>query len=502
MSEYFSLSECDVIGFDLDHTLCRYHLKETSRLIYESFARYLVEHKGYDKDLLNLSPATWDFCFKGLVVDLEDGNLIKLAEDGTVLRASHGTRHLSTEEIIEHYGPRREWKHFESLNTSYTRSAKYYFYDNYFDLPGALLCARVVDMLHKVTTFFAHGNHANNCLWVSVVSSLKASFKKTCFALLSLICFCFQRGNEVTADLWKDMVAAIDHNYNTSAFKEDAGWYFPNVKRDPARYLQPCSDSLKAWLHSMKNAGKVLLLITSSHSDYCRLVCEHILGKDFEELFDVIITNALKPGFFSLVPQQRPFRILVNDVEESDGLPSLEKPGWYSQGNWPHLHELLKVMTGKPEPKVVYFGDSMRSDVFPASSYGKWETVMIVEELEGEGVRRNSAAKPAEAQLEPQEKKVKYEDQGMKTPSAASEQWGSYFVDAHRSESGEEDAPKLTWCCYSIHTYSTMAIPSVEAIVDLPLDYKFPRFSPDKPTTTGYFPRPPDSLLKMYGTVP
>lgn len=31
------------------------------QLIYESFARYLVEHKGYDKDLLNLTPATWDF---------------------------------------------------------------------------------------------------------------------------------------------------------------------------------------------------------------------------------------------------------------------------------------------------------------------------------------------------------------------------------------------------------------------------------------------------------
>ncbi|KAJ8356027.1 hypothetical protein SKAU_G00188210 [Synaphobranchus kaupii] len=176
MSEHFSLSDCDVIGFDLDHTLCRYHLKETSRLIYESFARYLVEYKNYDKDLLTLTPATWDFCFKGLVVDLEDGNLIKLAEDGTVLRATHGTNDLSTEEIIKHYGPKREWKHFDSLNTSYTRSAKYYFYDNYFDLPGALLCARVVDMLHK-------------------------------------------RGNEVTSEIWKDMLAAIDHNYNTSAFK-------------------------------------------------------------------------------------------------------------------------------------------------------------------------------------------------------------------------------------------------------------------------------------------
>lgn len=42
----------------------------------------------------------------------------------------------------------------------------------------------------------------------------------------------------------------------------------------------------------------------------------------------------------------------MNDVEESEGLPSLDKPGWYSQGNWPHLHELLKTMTGKAEPKV------------------------------------------------------------------------------------------------------------------------------------------------------
>ncbi|XP_040925434.1 5'-nucleotidase domain-containing protein 1 isoform X3 [Betta splendens] len=394
MSEYFSLSDCDVIGFDLDHTLCRYHLKETSRLIYESFARFLVEHKGYDKDLLNLTPATWDFCFKGLVVDLEDGNIVKLAEDGTVLRyglsapkpelaivlsdikskliksfilclirATHGTTDLSTEEILKFYGPNREWKHFNSLNTSFTRSAKYYFYDNYFDLPGALLCGRVVDMIHK-------------------------------------------RGSEVNSDFWKDMLAAIDHNYNTSAFKEDAGTYFPSVKRDPGRYLQPCSESVKTWLHSMKNAGKVLLLITSSHSDYCRLICEHILGKDFEELFDVIITNALKPGFFSLVPQQRPFKTLVNDVEESEGLPSLDKPGWYSQGNWPHLHELLKTMTGKVEPKK----------------------------------------------------------QGMKSPSAMSNQWGSYFVDIYKGDGEHEEGQRLTWCCHCIHKYSTMAIPSVEHI--------------------------------------
>uniref|UniRef100_A0A672T1L9 5'-nucleotidase domain-containing protein 1 n=1 Tax=Sinocyclocheilus grahami TaxID=75366 RepID=A0A672T1L9_SINGR len=440
MSEYFSLSECDVIGFDLDHTLCRYNLKETSRLIYESFARYLVEHKGYDKDLLLLTPATWDFCFKGLVVDLEEGNLIKLAEDGTVLRATHGTKNLSTDDIIKHYGPKREWKHFNSLNTSYTRSAKYYFYDNYFDLPGALLCARVVDMLNKVKI--------NQC-------------------------FSNKRGAEITSDIWKDIVAAIDHNYNTSAFREDTGTYFPSVKCCPGSYLQPCSDAVKSWLRSMKNSGKILLLITSSHSDYCRLVCEHILGMDFEELFDIIITNALKPGFFSLVPQQRPFRTLVNDVEDSEGLPSLEKPGWYSQGNWPHLHELLKTMTNKSEPKVgqdcfLVFESDCRYSLCVMQRYrGMTETGLCVWRLRL---------------------------YGMKSPSAVSNQWGSYFVDMQKNEG--EETRRLTWCCHSIHTYSTMAIPSIEAIADLPLDFKFQRFSSDKPITTGYYPRPPDSLLK------
>uniref|UniRef100_A0A672SYG0 5'-nucleotidase domain-containing protein 1 n=1 Tax=Sinocyclocheilus grahami TaxID=75366 RepID=A0A672SYG0_SINGR len=443
MSEYFSLSECDVIGFDLDHTLCRYNLKETSRLIYESFARYLVEHKGYDKDLLLLTPATWDFCFKGLVVDLEEGNLIKLAEDGTVLRATHGTKNLSTDDIIKHYGPKREWKHFNSLNTSYTRSAKYYFYDNYFDLPGALLCARVVDMLNK-------------------------------------------RGAEITSDIWKDIVAAIDHNYNTSAFREDTGTYFPSVKCCPGSYLQPCSDAVKSWLRSMKNSGKILLLITSSHSDYCRLVCEHILGMDFEELFDIIITNALKPGFFSLVPQQRPFRTLVNDVEDSEGLPSLEKPGWYSQGNWPHLHELLKTMTNKSEPKVgqdcfLVFESDCRYSLCVMQRYrGMTETGLCLYLLLSFGSR---SARPQPTII----------DQGMKSPSAVSNQWGSYFVDMQKNEG--EETRRLTWCCHSIHTYSTMAIPSIEAIADLPLDFKFQRFSSDKPITTGYYPRPPDSLV-------
>ncbi|KAM8809578.1 dermatan-sulfate epimerase-like [Eudromia elegans] len=448
MPRHFCLADCDVVGFDLDHTLCRYRLPRSARLIYESFAQYLVTEKGYDKDLLNLTSESLDFCCKGLVFDLEDGNFLKLAEDGTVLRASHGTKSMTSEEILETYG-RREWKHFSAVRGMLSRSAKYYLYDNYFDLPGALLCARVVDSLD-------------------------------------------QRDKQKKYDFWKDMVAAIQHNYKISAFKENCGTYFPEVKNDPEKYLQRCPESVKRWLKQLKNAGKILLLITSSHSDYCRLLCEHILGHDFEDFFDIVITNALKPGFFSHTPNQRPFRTLEND-EEQEALLSLDKPGWYSQGNAIHLYELLKKMTGKLDPKVVYFGDSMHSDIFPARHYSNWETVFILEELLGDKVMV-----PAETESEPLEKKGKYERHLPKFPCSVSEQWGSFFMDSLPGLGNAEETLVSTWSCKCISTYSTIAIPSLEAIADLPLDYQFTRFSSNNSATAGYYPSPPRALLSRY----
>nr|XP_028579055.1 5'-nucleotidase domain-containing protein 1 isoform X3 [Podarcis muralis] len=387
----FSLAACEVIGFDLDHTLCRYHLVESARLIYDSFAQYMVKEKGYDKELLNVSHESWDFCFKGLVLDMEDGNFLKLAEDGTVLRASHGTKQMTSEEILHTYG-RKEWRHFKTMSGMVSRS-------------------------------------------------------------------------------------------------ENGGTYFPEVKRNPGKYIQCCPDPVKKWLRRLKDSGKILLLITSSHSDYCRLLCEHTLGNDFEDLFDIIITNALKPGFFSQPPDQRPFRTLEND-EEQEALLSLDKPGWYSQGNATHLYELLKKMTGKLEPKVVYFGDSMHSDIFSAHHYSNWETVLILEELQGD-----PAMVPTETESEPLEKKGKYEGHHPKALPSVSKQWGSFFVDTISGKEDTEETLVTTWSCKCVSAYSTITIPSIEAIADLPLDYRFTRFSSNTSITAGYYPKPPRSLL-------
>ncbi|XP_025062826.1 dermatan-sulfate epimerase isoform X3 [Alligator sinensis] len=146
-------------------------------------------------------------------------------------------------------------------------------------------------------------------------------------------------------------------------------------------------------------------------------------------------------------------------------------------------------MTGKLEPKVVYFGDSMHSDIFPAHHYSNWETVFILEELRGDEV-----ITPVETESEPLEKKGKYEGHHPKAPNSDSKQWGSYFVDISGLESTEETLVQ-TWCCQCISTYSTIAIPSIEAIADLPLDYRFTRFSSNSSETAGFYPNPPRSLL-------
>ncbi|CAJ0948385.1 unnamed protein product [Ranitomeya imitator] len=98
-----------------------------------------------------------------------------------------------------------------------------------------------------------------------------------------------------------------------------------------------------------------------------------------------------------------------------------------------------------------------------------------------------------------------------------SKKWGSYFADCIAGAKSSQDTPNLTWCCSSIRNYSTIAIPSIAAIVetwrkflryrytkrftnnhdqrydlavivDLPLDFKFTRFSGSNTDIDGYFP--------------
>ncbi|KAG2468180.1 NT5D1 protein, partial [Polypterus senegalus] len=108
----------------------------------------------------------------------------------------------------------------------------------------------------------------------------------------------------------------------------------------------------------------------------------------------------------------------------------------------------------------------MRSDVFPASHYGNWDVVLILEELESEVIEENEV-NSKDIRAEPLEKKGKYEEQSIRIPSATSHQWGSYFLDDYKGINEVEETQKYTWCSSCITTYSTITIPSIEAIAVL-----------------------------------
>ena len=96
----------DVIGFDVDNTIVKYNLAEVSKLIIQTYLTDLHDNfKGYPKE-------TTDFDFdnhhslqlNNAVWDIENGNILKLAENKLVVAAVKGFDKLTQIEIIATYG--------------------------------------------------------------------------------------------------------------------------------------------------------------------------------------------------------------------------------------------------------------------------------------------------------------------------------------------------------------------------------------------------------------
>ena len=114
----------------------------------------MIDKKGYDARSLKRPLAEdVDFLHKGLVMDVDRGNFVKLSAKGDVLRASHGTRPMTAAEITANYGPHRSNESLKRLAadpieaTEGQLNRKYRPFKDYFDIPAALMSARIVDFL-------------------------------------------------------------------------------------------------------------------------------------------------------------------------------------------------------------------------------------------------------------------------------------------------------------------------------------------------------------------
>lgn len=424
-STEFCLNDYDAIGFDLDNTVVRYRVANMVQMEYNVLVDFLIKHLGYSGRYLNLPlHEDQDLLQKGLVVDFARGNLLKINRKGIVLQASHGRRLLTLEEIKAVYGEAREWnigKAFaENILGAWNgpMSEKLRNLLDYFDMPSSVIFARIVDTLDE-----DNGG-----------KPLKEY------------------------DIWKDILAGLMHIYSREHFDMKSN-YFQALKCNPERFVYKISPEVVQWLKELRKQ-KTTFLLTGSHRDFADFTSSYALDGQakWEDLFDLIVCFARKPGFFT---DHRPF-VKLDGYAEVGPVSGPEElrldTQFYTQGNTADLMYMLKQKCGLDEPKVLYVGDNLIQDVYTPSAMAKWDTVAVSEEL------------LAEQRLPESELKIPLDGKLL-----GESQWGSYF-----QASGED-----SFWSDMIKEHSRICIPSLETLAVRPLDEKYTAFGQ---TSKGKYP--------------
>lgn len=331
---------------------------------------------------------------RGLVIDKELGNLIKVDRFGYVRRAMHGSRRLAQDEVVAIYG---------RTVVNLREGSRYEFVNTLFSCSEGCLYAQLVDKFddgrlkdESVEPF--------DCDRVNDYAKLHHAVSRALFRA------------HVQGDLKAEVVK------NPEAF----------VRLDP---------DLAQTLLDQQSAGKALVLITNSDWWYTEAMMSFIIdrylepgktGKTWRSLFDIVVVSSSKPAFFS---QKMPLYELADPTQ---GLMrqtfELRQGGLYSGGavtgrvmcarvacarSWrarTRVTLALRIRTGplmlvalphrpttaaarvlpkgsarmveklfrcSPD-KMLYVGDHIFTDLTAAKATMRWRTALVVQELEKE----------------------------------------------------------------------------------------------------------------------
>ncbi|XP_054476195.1 5'-nucleotidase domain-containing protein 3 [Anoplopoma fimbria] len=325
-----SLRDTEVYGFDYDYTLAFYS-RNLHTLIFNIARDILITNHNYPEGLRNYEYIP-NFAVRGLHYDVQKALLMKIdafhyIQLGTVYRGLHP---VPDEEVIAMY---------EGCHVP----------------------------LENMSDFYGKSSHGHTMKQFMDIFSLPE------MTLLSCVNDFFMRHNidYEPVHLYKDVKEAIRDVHVK-------GIMYRAVEADIGKYI--CyGEQSHAVLKKLSEHGKKMFLITNSPFDFVDRGMNYIVGKDWRDLFDVVIVQADKPGFFN--DRRKPFRRVTDKGALLwDRIHKLEKGKIYKQGN---LYEFLRL-TGWRGSKVLYFGDHIYSDLADLTLKHGWRTGAIIPELRKE----------------------------------------------------------------------------------------------------------------------
>ncbi|POM63682.1 5'-nucleotidase domain containing hypothetical protein, partial [Phytophthora palmivora] len=343
--------------------------------------------KELQKNFANLGtilPAEWlpSIAQRGVVVDTARGNFLHLGEDGSILRAYHGSHEISYFSISVLYGNTAPKD--DDISSLLGGSSKLIHLYTAADIIYAPLYAWIVDAFDSGVIVIEDFGRS-----LYLVPDIQDE----------------PPGNPNDPFLANKVVYVSLSGFALKAARSFyAGAFWKTITTTPDLLIQPNADIVTLLEILKTNLGKQLFILTNGSWTHCNTVMQFAVGRNWMNYFDLVVTEANKEVFFDDFNDTMFSELTVdNSVNSATAggraqkkvVTMLQRRKVYAHGNVKTLMTFFSentrkststLITAEKDQRICYFGDHVMQDILlPARFTTTWDLVAIVKEIQNIG---------------------------------------------------------------------------------------------------------------------
>lgn len=337
VNRILNLKKIKTIGLDMDHTLIRYHTEAFETLVFKLVIETLINDKQYPESIREFKFNMTD-AIRGLIIDSENGNILKLNRYGAIRLSYHGMKPILFDE------------------------QKNFYRSIYVDL--------------------------NNPNYMAIDTSFSIAF---CVMYRLLIDLKDKRPHDLPSYhlIATDVLQAVDQVHANGKLKK-------HIAENLETYVIKDKALVEGILRFIHHGKKVFILTNSEYS-YTKALLDYAINpflpndKTWQNYFEYVITLANKPRFF-----YDNLRFLKIDPETGYlmNFSGPITPGIYQGGNARKFTDDLALKGDE----ILYIGDHIYGDILRLKKDCNWRTALVVDEL-GDEIKSQKKAQSVEKQI-------------------------------------------------------------------------------------------------------